>query len=469
MKVASILSVALSMIVMAIAPSDVLAGGGSKPVVVEGKIKTVVVLVMENRSFDHYLGYWARTRQGVNGMPVDACNTITATGKKICAQDTAIYINKDPNHETLNVTEQIYGAGVDTLKAAKINAVPTMSGFADVNSRAWETTDPSIVRQAMDGYNPRNVPVTAALASEFAVFDRWFCSVPGSTYPNRLFIYSATSNGRYENSIGDVILGFPQKSIFGAIEEKGLTWKNYHGQIPTSIFMKDARQVSDLTSKIKTMSTFYSDAKEGKLPNFSLIDPIMMSVPGFTPNDNHPPHNVARGELLVKNIYEALRQSPQWNETLFLITYDENGGFYDHVAPPSNVPIPDDASAASPIFRHDRLGSRVPTLAISPWIKKGRVVTKPNGPTPTSEFEHSSISATLKNIFKLDAFLTKRDAWAGTFDFLVDELSTPRTDAAWTLPDAPAVDQAFVALEENDADSVEEYEVLKEVMDKLLA
>ncbi|KAI8841339.1 phosphoesterase family-domain-containing protein [Chytridium lagenaria] len=441
MKVASILSVALSMIVMAIAPSDVLAGGGSKPVVVEGKIKTVVVLVMENRSFDHYLGYWARTRQGVNGMPVDACNTITATGKKICAQDTAIYINKDPNHETLNVTEQIYGAGVDTLKAAKINAVPTMSGFADVNSRAWETTDPSIVRQAMDGYNPRNVPVTAALASEFAVFDRWFCSVPGSTYPNRLFIYSATSNGRYENSIGDVILGFPQKSIFGAIEEKGLTWKNYTAN-PHLHLHERRRQISDLTSKIKTM---------------------------VHTNDNHPPHNVARGELLVKNIYEALRQSPQWNETLFLITYDENGGFYDHVAPPSNVPIPDDASAASPIFRHDRLGSRVPTLAISPWIKKGRVVTKPNGPTPTSEFEHSSISATLKNIFKLDAFLTKRDAWAGTFDFLVDELSTPRTDAAWTLPDAPAVDQAFVALEENDADSVEEYEVLKEVMDKLLA
>ncbi|KAI8831701.1 phosphoesterase family-domain-containing protein [Chytridium lagenaria] len=452
MKITSILSVA-SAVIMAMVPSDVRAGG-SKPVVVEGKIKTVVLLVMENRSFDNFLGYWARTRQGVDGMPVDACNTITATGKRICAQDTAIYINKDPNHETVDVTEQIYGAGVDTLNAAKKNAIPTMGGFADVNARTWETTDPSIVRQAMDGYNPRNVPITAALASEFAVFDRWFCSVPGPTYPNRLFIYSATSNGRYENSIGDVALGFPQKSIFGAIEEKGLTWKNYHGQIPTSIFMKDARQVS----KIKTMPTFYSDAKEGKLPNFSLIDPILMSAPGVEPNDNHPPHNVARIEAI-----------PTMERNPLPITYDENGGFYDHVAPPSNVPIPDDASAASTVFRHDRLGARVPTLAISPWIKKGRVVTKPNGPTPTSEFEHSSISATLKNIFKLNSFLTKRDAWAGTFDFLVDELSTPRTDAAWTLPNAPAIDQAFARFEKEDADSVEEYEMLKVVMDKLVA
>ncbi|KAI8841340.1 phosphoesterase family-domain-containing protein [Chytridium lagenaria] len=456
MKITSILSVA-SAVIMAMVPSDVRAGG-SKPVVVEGKIKTVVLLVMENRSFDNFLGYWARTRQGVDGMPVDACNTITATGKRICAQDTAIYINKDPNHETVDVTEQIYGAGVDTLNAAKKNAIPTMGGFADVNARTWETTDPSIVRQAMDGYNPRNVPITAALASEFAVFDHPL--TPTASLSTLLPPMVATKTASAMSPLAS-----PRNQSLVPSKKKGLTWKNYHGQIPTSIFMKDARQVS----KIKTMPTFYSDAKEGKLPNFSLIDPILMSAPGVEPNDNHPPHNVARGELLVKNIYEALRQSPQWNETLFLITYDENGGFYDHVAPPSNVPIPDDASAASTVFRHDRLGARVPTLAISPWIKKGRVVTKPNGPTPTSEFEHSSISATLKNIFKLNSFLTKRDAWAGTFDFLVDELSTPRTDAAWTLPNAPAIDQAFARFEKEDADSVEEYEMLKVVMDKLVA
>ncbi|KAJ3205197.1 hypothetical protein HDU67_008986 [Dinochytrium kinnereticum] len=461
MKASTVIALAVAIL----APSTVLAGG-SNPTP-DGKIKNVVLLCMENRSFDNLLGYWARTRKGVDGIPNNSCNTLSSTGKVICAEDKAIYVNLDPNHETIDVTEQIYGKGVDTLKASSSGAIPTMSGFIDVNSRTWNTTDPAVLRQAIDGYNPKDVPISAALASEYAVFDRWFSSVPGPTYPNRLFLYSATANGEWKNDIGKTILGFPQKSIFGAMEDKGLTWKNYFGIVPTSIFMKDARQIKDILTKLKPMSSFYDDAKNGELPNFSFIDPIMFQLPGFQANDNHPPHNVARGEELLKNVYEALRQSPQWNETLFVVTYDENGGFWDHVAPPFNVPIPDAASQASTVFKADRLGARVPTLVISPWIKKGRVVSKPNGPTSTSEFEHSSVAATMKNIFKFDSFLTKRDAWAGTFDFLVNELDAPRTDCPWTLPEAPLPDQALMAAEAEDDDSVEEYEALLTVFKSL--
>ncbi|CAG8758466.1 4146_t:CDS:2, partial [Ambispora leptoticha] len=128
-----------------------------------------------------------------------------------------------------------------------------------------------------------------------------------------------------------------------------------------------------------------------------------------------------------------LRASPQWNNSLLIITYDEHGGFYDNVPPPSNVPPPDNVTA--PIFNFDRLGIRVPTLLISPWINKGIVVHNP--PKNGSYFEHSSIPATLKKIFDLPSFLTRRDAWAGTFEYLWDNTNSPRTDTPTTLPSVP--------------------------------
>jgi phospholipase C len=154
-------------------------------------------------------------------------------------------------------------------------------------------------------------------------------------------------------------------------------------------------------------------------------------------NDDHPSHDVAEGQKFVKEVYEVLRSSPQWNEILFIITYDEHGGFYDHVPTPvKNVPSPDDIVGPEPYyFKFDRLGVRVPTIMISPWINKGTVVHGPNGPYPSSEFEHSSIPATVKKIFNLKSdFLTKRDAWAGTFEGILQLRDSPRTDCPDKLP-----------------------------------
>ena len=113
------------------------------------------------------------------------------------------------------------------------------------------------------------------------------------------------------------------------LEENNISWRNYFGIVPTSIFMHDVRNIKNLFTKMKPMHAFYDDARRGSLPQFSYIDPVLLSAPGFPGNDNHPPHDVARGELLVKNIYEAIRNGPQWESTLFLITYDEHGGYYD--------------------------------------------------------------------------------------------------------------------------------------------
>ncbi|KAK7827543.1 non-specific phospholipase c2 [Quercus suber] len=138
--------------------------------------------------------------------------------------------------------------------------------------------------------------------------------------------------------------------------------------------------------------------------------------------------------MFVKEVYETLRASPQWNETLLVITYDEHGGFYDHVPTPvSGVPNPDGIVGPQPFnFKFDRLGVRVPTIVISPWIEKGTVVHGPKGsPFPTSEYEHSSIPATVKKLFNLSSpFLIKRVEWAGSFEgfVTVQTKKEPRTD-----------------------------------------
>lgn len=138
-------------------------------------------------------------------------------------------------------------------------------------------------------------------------------------------------------------------------------------------------------------------------------------------------------------MYEILRASPQWNEILFVVTYDEHGGFFDHVPTPvRNVPSPDGITGPAPFyFKFDRLGVRVPTFFISPWINKGTVVNEPNGPTAYSQFEHSSLAATVKRLFNLPSYLTQRDAWAGSFENLLYQRSAPRTDCPVELPSPP--------------------------------
>ncbi|KAJ6755014.1 NON-SPECIFIC PHOSPHOLIPASE C2 [Salix purpurea] len=183
--------------------------------------------------------------------------------------------------------------------------------------------------------------------------------------------------------------------------------------------------------------SFKKDAKKGKLPGYVVIEQRYTDLKTAPANDDHPSHDVYQGQMLVKEVYETLRASPQWSETLLVITYDEHGGFYDHVATPvSGVPSPDGIVGPEPfLFKFDRLGVRVPSIMVSPWIEKGTVVHGPNGsPFPTSEYEHSSIPATVKKLFNMTTFLTKRDEWAGTFEGIVQTRKEPRTDCPERLP-----------------------------------
>ena len=189
----------------------------------------------------------------------------------------------------------------------------------------------------------------------------------------------------------------------------------------------------------------------GTLPTFSWINPRLFIniTSGEGSNDQHPDHDVRLGESLIKRVYEALRSGPKWNETLFIVTYDEHGGFYDHVPPPSeNIPAPDDSKSFPDTFDFTRLGLRVPTLLISPWVQRGTVVSAPSAsqkPTNSSEFDLTSIPATMKRMFGLKDFLTKRDAWAATFDDVFTRQDKPRDDCIEKLPDVPTTLDAEAA------------------------
>ncbi|KAK8586492.1 hypothetical protein V6N13_010083 [Hibiscus sabdariffa] len=395
----------------------------------QSPIKTVVVLVMENRSFDHMIGWMKKSvNPAINGVTGNECNPVSTKDPKsqsVCFTEGSEFVDPDPGHSFDAVEQQVLGSAT----------VPSMSGFVEQAL----SISPNMSETVMKGFRPESVPVYTSLVGEFAVFDRWFSAIPGPTQPNRLFVYSGTSHGATSNVKKQLVLGFPQKTIFESLHESGLDFGIYFQNIPTTLFYRNLRKLKYVSKFHQFDLTFKKHAGDGKLPSLTVIEPRYFDIKAFPANDDHPSHDVANGQKLVKEVYETLRASPQWNETLLVITYDEHGGFYDHVQTPfENVPNPDGNTGPAPkFFKFDRLGVRVPTIMVSPWIKKGTVVSGPNGPAPNSEFEHSSIPATIKKMFNLPSnFLTYRDAWAGTFEGVVAELTSPRTDCPETLPDA---------------------------------
>ncbi|XP_010695377.1 non-specific phospholipase C6 isoform X1 [Beta vulgaris subsp. vulgaris] len=396
----------------------------------QSPIKTIVVLVLENRSFDHLIGWMKKSiNPKINGVDGTECNPVSTKdprSKSVCVSNDAEYVDPDPGHSFEDVAKQVFGENNNI-------SIPSMKGFIEQALSMSENVSAAV----MKGFKPENVPVFEALVREFAVFDRWFSSIPGPTQPNRLFVYSGTSHGAVSHVKKQLALGYPQKTIFDSLHENKLDFGIYYQSIPSTLFYRNLRKLK-YVFKFHLYDTFKKHAKAGKLPSLTVIEPRYFDIKGSPANDDHPSHDVANGQKLVKEVYETLRGSRQWNESLLVITYDEHGGFYDHVQTPYvNVPSPDGNTGPPPnFFKFDRLGVRVPTIMVSPWIKKGTVMSKAKGPTPDSEFEHSSIPATIKKIFNLKSnFLTHRDAWAGIFEDVVTQLTSPRTDCPEVLPE----------------------------------
>ncbi|MQL84101.1 hypothetical protein Taro_016628 [Colocasia esculenta] len=441
-------------------------------------IKTVVVLVQENRSFDHILGWMKSLNPAIDGVDGTESNPISVAdpdSARVPFGDHSEYVDPDPGHSFQAIFEQLYGIPFAPGTPSTPATPPTMNGFAQEAEREAKGMSGTV----MSGFRPEAVPVYRELVGEFAVCDRWFASVPASTQPNRLYVHSGTSHGATSNDTKKLVEGFPQKTIFESLDEAGFSFGIYYQYPPSTLFYSaQVRGYIELIiyelaptlhrnlRKLKYWGKFHQfdldfkrHCREGKLPNYVVVEQRYFDLKILPGNDDHPSHDVSEGQKLVKEVYEALRSSPQWNEILFVITYDEHGGFYDHVpSPATGVPSPDDVVGPEPFnFKFDRLGVRVPAILVSPWIEKGTVIHEPSGPYPTSQYEHSSIPATVKKIFNLEKFLTRRDAWAGTFETVLTR-KTPRTDCPLTLPEPKKLRKTGAARE--DANLTEFQEVL---------
>ena len=381
-------------------------------------LRHLVVLMMENRSFDHMLGSLKAVDARIDGLSGNESNPDTK-GNIIKAQPLADYqgqLDPDPDHDFDAVDQQIFDGGT----------TPTMQGF--IKNYFLQRKDVSHSQKIMYYFPANKVPVLTTLAREFAVFNRWFSSIPGPTLCNRAFAHYGTSFGHVDMSLFYVNTKF--KSVYQRLIDANHTAKLYYfDQVSSSLEVINL--LKDQPKLFGTYDQFLEDCRRGTLPEYSFVEPNYSDHDGpdgaVIASDQHPDHHVAEGERFIASIYMAIRENPAlWSSTALLITYDEHGGIYDHVPPPSCMPDgfvaqPKDTRTGQP-FHFDRLGVRVPAILVSPYVAKGTVV---NG-----VFEHSSIPATAMKWLLPNFDNTQRsprEAAAPTFLDLLT-LDTMRTD-----------------------------------------
>ncbi len=413
------------------------------------KIEHFIVLMLENRSFDHLLGNLKEYNSKINGLLGNEVNfedPLNNQSKKITVSNSSNYnIPFDPVHEFEDVQLQLFG--VDNPAN---NQVPRMNGFVKSASKAAIASNPpSSAGLIMNCFKPFSnigssisVPVISTLALEYSIFNYWFSCIPGPTWPNRFFMHAATSGGFTDSpDLIRTVEGFSFKdTIYSKLEAKGKNWRIYHDDFPQIIGIDELRLefLNPFTKRFRKMSLFKQDLINEDLPEYTFIEPRYDSGKSFrNGNSMHPLNDIRNGEILVKTVYESLRQSEYWGKSILIITFDEHGGFYDHVPPPVAVPTGDDKrySNSSHPFLFDRLGVRVPAIVVSPYTKKGTVIDLMENNTPYV-FDHTSILATVEKRFGLTP-LTERDKNANTIDVVLNQTS-PRIsteDAMVTLPD----------------------------------
>lgn len=374
-------------------------------------IEHILVLMMENRSYDHMLGY-VPNGHGLTGKEYNLVDPADPESEKVYVSNRSGYVTKvNPAHDVVNVERQLYG------DVGKIVHPAPMNGFVKVQI---ETAKGDIEegKKIMECFDPAKIPALTTLAKEFVVCDHWHSSVPGPTWLNRFFAHAATSDGVSRDDAKHV---FKMKTIFDTLFEQGLTWNVYYGDFPQSIILQHG---GDKLGHFKKFHKFHEDLEDGKLAAYTFIEPRFINFHHLKATDQHPPHDVRLGEYLIAEVYESLRASRYWEKSLLLILYDEHGGFYDRVPPPDHVENPDGKVALDPPFDFTRLGVRVPAILVSPWVEKGKV--------DSTIYEHASLPATVRTLFGLPKPLTTRDRNAKTFEKNIT-LGSPRTDTPMTL------------------------------------
>lgn len=431
-------------------------------------IKHLFVLVMENRSFDHLLGFQGITgKHAQTGAPTKADDLTGADGTAFSNQfDRQRYAVTptagDKTFQTHDVQHQFFDVLMQLCGQAEDEVVKESGGLkggpyppvADVANRGFAANyainpggDKDNPGEPMRCFAPGALPVLTALAKEFVLCDQWFSAMPGPTEPNRMFIHAATSgvwddsptNRDYEEIFGAKSVGasdgisFEHGTIFDALRQAKVPFRIYAGDgfpqvglLSGISLYDDIEDFEDFAGDINDPT--YAAAYTFIEPRYDTISQ-QLGLP-FVNNSQHPANSVALGEALIKTVYETIRNSPHWNQSMLIITWDEHGGFFDHVTPPPAARI----STGSPLkeiqgkdhgFMFDRYGPRVPAVVISPWCPQNLIEHR--------QLEHSFIPATIEQLFGLRS-LTNRDAGVVGLQALAT-LSAPR-HVTTQIPDA---------------------------------
>jgi phospholipase C len=399
--------------------------------ILRGKIQNVVVLMLENRSFDHLLG----DLPGVDGITPGLSNPdFRQDGAPVPVRKAISPVMPyDPNHEFEDVALQL------SLDHEAGGLGDPMSGFVESAQQIAATSEDA--DRVMEYFGQEQLPALTALAREFAVCNYWFSSLPGPTFPNRFFVHAASSGGLAESPSELSILAgfsFARGTVYDKIAAAGKSWRIYHDGLPQSVSINSLRDdyISPFTTNFKKMEDFADDVSKGRLPEYTFIEPdydVSHDYQGG--NSMHPRDDVRKGEALVKSVYEQLRNSNYWGKVLFLVVFDEHGGFYDHVVPPEATPPGDTDTHANPHgFGFDRYGVRVPAIVVSAYTKKGTLIDKDES-GERIVFDHASVFRTLQERFDL-AFLTDRAADATSLSVALN-LEEARLDAGAALPKLP--------------------------------
>jgi phospholipase C len=347
------------------------------------EIRHIIVLMLENQSFDRLLGYVdlgdpAQKLEGLTGAetnPVAPPGDMTAVPVQRITAPSAYVTDPGPGHDFEDVNEQLF-----VERKPQDTSAPRNAGFVlNYSRQAGPDRRPlgSRGREVMHGLDPTLVPIITTLARSFTVCDHWFSSVPGPTWPNRFFLHAGTAKGFIETPEvpGQFISQFwtspyDMPTIFENLMERGLTWTVYFDDYAQAFALRRLHPYGD---RFQRYEQFARDVEHGTLPTYAFIEPRSFSAPGFPANDQHPPHDLSEGEKLIAEVYDTLRADDAlWRTSLMVVLYDEHGGFYDHVPPPRAV-SPDGSAARPSGFLFDRLGVRVPAILISPWVAEGRV------------------------------------------------------------------------------------------------
>jgi phospholipase C len=357
---------------------------------VAAQIKHFIVLMMENRSFDHMLGFLKSDQYPIDGLTGSELNR-DSTGEPVHvnsgAKDSGD-LATDPSHDFEDVIEQMFG-----VRTPQAGQKPDMSGFV-VNYERF-THDRARATNIMNCFERAGTTILSELATQYAVCDRWFSSIPGPTLPNRLYAHAGTSRGRLDLS-PDFLGGF--HTVYEILARNKVTSTIFYHDWSSALTF-EGLLLHHQAQFFAEYNRFAELVKANRLPQYCFIEPRYnsQSTPSFLPaNDQHPDHGIASGEALLRRVYEDLRLNDDvWQSSMLAIIYDEHGGIYDHVPPPACV-SPDGINCASPPFDFKMLGPRVPAVIISPYIKPAMI--------DSTVYDHTSVIATAMKLFAPQAW-----------------------------------------------------------------